>query len=446
MSIVDTAPRSIGDHASEAAIRKAAVRLLPLLALGYGVAYMDRVNISFAALQMNADLHFSATVYGLGGGLFFLSYAVLEVPSNLMLVRFGARRWLARIMLTWGILAAGMMFVKTPFQFYIMRFLLGAAEAGFFPGVVLYLSYWFPASYRGRAVSRFYFAYPLSSVVMGALAGPLLGLGGRGELAGWQWLFLIEGLPAVILSIVIFRMLPDGPAYASWLTDRERDALAQRLDADVSARRSHSLRETFRALRDRRIAVFGVANLLIMGANYSANLSAPLVIRDVTGWSATQIGVLVSVSFVAAAVAMVLVGSHSDRRRERHLHTVVPVLVFAAAYAVMATRQSVAVVVIAYAIGVVAGAAAQATFWLIPADEFRGHVAEVGVAAIGSIGMIGAFLGPYTFGWTRDHTGNYTAGLLLVSVLYVGAAAAIFYMRSRLRIPVPVARTEPELA
>src|SRR5580658_2767857 len=203
--VTDAASSDIG----RSALAKASWRLLPLIGLGYGVAYMDRVNISFAALRMNQDLHFSASVYGLGGGLFFLSYALFEVPSNLFLVRFGARRWIARIMLTWGLLAMGMMFVRTPVQFYVMRFLLGLAEAGFFPGVIYYLTLWFPAQHRGKAISRFYVAWPLSSVVMGAVAGTLLNLQGRLGLAGWQWLFLVEGLPALAMSGVILLLLPD---------------------------------------------------------------------------------------------------------------------------------------------------------------------------------------------------------------------------------------------
>src|ERR1700739_3507611 len=192
--------KNLDSGIGRSALRKASLRLIPLIGIAYGVAYTERVNISFAALQMNRDLHFTASAYGLGAGLFFLSYAACEIPSNLLLVRFGARRWIARIMLTWGLLAAGMMFVKTPVEFYAMRFVLGAAEAGFFPGVVFYLIQWFPASVRARTVSRFYVALPLSSVVMGAIAGALLGLQGRLGLAGWQWLFLAEGLPAVVLS------------------------------------------------------------------------------------------------------------------------------------------------------------------------------------------------------------------------------------------------------
>src|ERR1017187_1570155 len=220
------------DKIGASALRKASVRLIPLIAIAYGVAYTDRVNISFAALQMNRDLHFSASNYGFGAGLFFLSYAACEIPSNLLLYRFGARRWIARIMFTWGFLAMGMMFVRTPREFYIVRFLLGMAEAGFFPGVIFYLSQWFPANVRARTVSRFYVALPLASVFMGGLAGVLLNLQGRLGLSGWQWLFLAEGLPAVILSVAFLVYLPNTPNEAKWLTTEERDWLLNQLRAD----------------------------------------------------------------------------------------------------------------------------------------------------------------------------------------------------------------------
>src|SRR5271165_107426 len=198
----------------KSAQRKASLRLIPVIGIGYGLAYMDRVNISFASLQMNQDLHFSASVYGFGAGLFFVGYALCEVPSNLMLLRFGAKNWLTRIMLTWGLLAAAMMFVRTPLEFNVLRFLLGVAEAGFYPGVIYYLTLWFPLEMRARAVSRFYIALPLSSVAMGVVAGWLLGMGGKMGMTGWQWLFLLEGLPAAAFSLVIWKMLPDNPSKA----------------------------------------------------------------------------------------------------------------------------------------------------------------------------------------------------------------------------------------
>jgi MFS transporter, ACS family, tartrate transporter len=229
-------PLSIDHATGRSALRKASWRLIPLIAFGYGIAYMDRVNISFASLQMNRDLHFSASIYGFGAGLFFVSYAACEVPSNLLLYRVGARRWFARIMVTWGLLAIGMMFVKTPLQFYVMRFLLGMAEAGFFPGVIYYLAQWFPPHMRARSISRFYISFPLGSVLMGSIAGWLLGLEGKAGLAGWQWLFLIEGLPALVLAVVFLLYLPAGPAEATWLTEDERHWIlhhAGRGDGDV---------------------------------------------------------------------------------------------------------------------------------------------------------------------------------------------------------------------
>src|ERR1700693_2940699 len=225
--IVAIGPGTDGEMAAvgASAQRKASLRLIPLIAVGYGAAYMDRVNISFASLQMNRDLHFSATTYGFGAGLFFLSYAACEVPSNLLLYRFGARRWLARIMISWGLVATAMVFVRTPTQFSIGRFALGMAEAGFFPGVIFYVAQWFPVELRARSISRFYIAWPLSVVVMGALAGALMGLDGHLSLTGWQWLFGVEGFPAVILGVVFFFVLPDGPATARWLTEAGRTAV-----------------------------------------------------------------------------------------------------------------------------------------------------------------------------------------------------------------------------
>src|SRR3984957_3734396 len=220
------------DAIGRSAQRKAGLRLIPVIGIGYGLAYIDRLNLSFASLQMNRDLHFSASVYGFGAGLFFIGYALCEVPSNLALLRFGAKRWLARIMFTWGLLAAAMMFVRTPLEFNAVRLLLGVAEAGFFPGGIYYLTLWFPARMRARAVSRFYIAMPLSSAVMGSLAGWLLGLDGKLGLTGWQWLFLVEGLPAVLFSFVILKMLPDGPAKAEWLTPEEKAWLAGQLKTD----------------------------------------------------------------------------------------------------------------------------------------------------------------------------------------------------------------------
>jgi ACS family tartrate transporter-like MFS transporter len=431
MTTAGTSDEQIG----RGALSKASWRLLPLIGLGYGIAYMDRVNISFASLQMNQDLHFSATVYGLGGGLFFLSYALLEVPSNLLLVRFGARRWLARIMLTWGLLAAGMMFVKTPMQFYVMRFLLGAAEAGFFPGVVFYLMQWFPAEHRGRAISRFYVAFPLSSVVMGAVAGSLLKLHGQFDLAGWQWLFLVEGIPAVVLSAVILIVLPDTPEQAAWLTDDERIWIHERLSADKAALGTVTHHSLASALLDRRVWQLGICNLFILGSSYAFLLSAPAVLQGATQWSATQVGLAMSLTAVLGALAMVLNGWHSDRRHERHLHTAIPLALMAGAFFAMGLSMAPWIVVPAYVVWFTGANAVQAAFWLIPSDVLHGRSAAVGVAAIGSIGMVGSFIGPYAWGIARDFTGSFQTGLLWLVLPHLAAAAIVLVSRHTARAP-----------
>ena len=394
---------------------------------------MDRVNISFAALQMNQDLHFSATVYGLGGGLFFLSYALLEVPSNLLLIRFGARRWIARIMVTWGVLSAAMMFVTTPMQFYVMRFLLGAAEAGFFPGVVFYLMHWFPSEHRGRAISRFYVALPLSSVVMGAVAGSLLQLHGLFGLAGWQWLFLLEGIPAILLSAVILVALPNSPAEAAWLTDGERSWIHERLAADKAALGPIADHSLLPALVDPRVLLLGICNVFILGSMYAFTLSVPAVLQGATQWSATTIGFVVSAAGVLGALGMMLNGWHSDRRRERHLHTAIPLALMAITFLAMGLSLAPWIVVPAYLIWFTASNAVQATFWLIPSDVLHGRSAAVGVAAIGSIGMIGSFVGPYAWGVAKDLTGSYQTGLLWLVVTHLAAATIVLIGRHTAR-------------
>ena len=417
------------DETGRSALAKASWRILPLIGLAYGVAYMDRVNISFAALRMNQDLHFSASVYGLGAGLFFLSYAAFEVPSNLLLMRFGARRWLARIMLTWGLLAVGMMFVRTPIQFYAMRFLLGLAEAGFFPGAVFYLMGWFPAEHRGRAISRFYIAFPLSTVVMGALAGALLGLHGRLGLSGWQWLFIVEGLPAVILSAAFLVGLPDSPATASWLTPDEKGWIAARLAADAQAVASGPEPSFLSALTDRRVLMLGIASMGILGGGYAFSLSAPVILEAATHLGATKIGLIVATGGVLGALAMLANGWRSDKARERHWHTAIPLVVMAGAYLVVGATTSPVVLVLAYLVTAVGASAVQGAFWGIPSDALHGRSAAVGVAMIGSIGMLGSFIGPWAFGLARDHTGGYRVGLMSLSLPFLAAAALVLVAR-----------------
>jgi ACS family tartrate transporter-like MFS transporter len=411
------------------ALTKASWRLLPLIGLGYCIAYMDRVNISFASLQMNRDLHFSAAVYGLGGGLFFLSYALFEVPSNLFLVRFGARRWIARIMVTWGVLACGMMFVRTPIQFYVMRLLLGFAEAGFFPGVLFYLTQWFPAAHRGRAISRFYIAWPLSSVFMGAFAGVLLNLQGRLGLAGWQWLFLVEGLPAILMSVVIFVLLPDRPAEAKWLSADEKAWIEKRLAADAAALGAQKDHSILRALLSPFVLQLSVINFMFLGAGYAFTLSAPALLNEATHLGVTRVGFLVAGAGLLGGVTMLLNAWHSDHSRERYFHLVIPLLVMACAYAVLSLTTLPLAVMAAYVTTVACNAAIAAVFWLIPSDVLHPRSTAVSVAAINSIGQVGSFLSPYAWGLAKDYTGSFHTGLMVLPLPFVIAAAIVLIIR-----------------
>jgi ACS family tartrate transporter-like MFS transporter len=423
----DTADDGVG----RSALRKAGVRLIPLIAIAYGVAYTDRVNISFAALQMNRDLHFSASAYGLGAGLFFLSYAACEIPSNLLLYRFGARRWIARIMITWGFLAMGMMLVKTPVEFYAVRFLLGVAEAGFFPGVVYYLSQWFPANVRARTVSRFYVALPLSSVFMGVLAGALLNLQGRLGLAGWQWLFLAEGFPAVILSVIFLFYLPNTPAEASWLTAEERDWLVEQLRAGNETIGDQHGEGAWRAILNPRVWQLGIYLLCIYIGFYAFSFSAPVLIQQATGLSNTNVGFAIAVMGLLGALGLVLNGQHSDRAGERYWHLIVPCVLIAAAFVVGGLTVSPVFALPAYAIVFVAFNATAGPSWALASSFLTGRSAAAGIATANTIAIVGGFLGPYWMGRAKDLTGNYQTGLLTLAVPAFAGAAILLVMRKR---------------
>jgi ACS family tartrate transporter-like MFS transporter len=434
---MDKGDESIG----ASALRKASVRLIPLIGIAYGVAYTDRVNISFAALQMNRDLHFSASSYGLGAGLFFLSYAACEIPSNLLLYRFGARRWIARIMFTWGFLAMGMMFVKTPREFYAVRFLLGMAEAGFFPGVVYYLSQWFPANVRARTVSRFYVALPLSSVFMGGIAGVLLNLQGRLGLAGWQWLFLAEGLPAVILSVVFLLYLPNTPAEAKWLTAGERDWLVDQLragnkmigessgSASGSATGERHADGALRAMLNPRVWQLGIYLLCIYIGFYAFSFSAPVLIQQATGLSNTNVGFAIAIMGVLGALGLVLNGQHSDRAGERYLHLAVPCVLIAAAFVVGGLTVAPIFALPAYAIVFIGFNATAGPSWAVASGFFTGKSAAAGIATANTIAIVGGFLGPYWMGRAKDFTGNYQTGLLTLAIPALVGAGILLVMR-----------------
>ncbi len=418
-TIVPTSPHSSADRVVREAVRKANWRLLPLLALGYGTAYMDRVNISFASLEMNRDLHFSASVYGFGAGLFFLSYAACEIPSNLLLLRFGARRWLARIMLSWGVLAIGMMFVRTPLEFYVMRFLLGVAEAGFFPGVLFYLMQWFPPGARARAVSRFYVSLPLSSAVMGSIAGALLGLRGSMGLAGWQWLFLVEGLPAIALSVVFLRALPDTPADAPWLNAAEQQALLSAVVAaggiESGIRSQDRAHHPLQALKEPRVWLIGVLCLSMLSCNYAFAFSAPAIVQNLTGFTTARVGLLIAIAGLLGGAAMLGNAAHSDHARERYWHVIVPFVLIAMGFAIGGTAINPGLAVPALLLTMVANSALQGPLLATPGDFLKGDTAAAGLATLNMIGMFGGFLGPYWMGVARDLSGDYRRGLVTLA-------------------------------
>ena len=416
--------------------RKASLRLLPVIGVGYGLAYMDRINVSFASLQMNRDLHFSASVYGFGAGMFFIGYALCEVPSNLALLRFGAKRWLARIMFTWGLLATSIMFVRTPLEFNIVRFLLGMAEAGFFPGVIYYLTLWFPAHMRARAVSRFYIALPLSSVLMGSLAGWLLSQGGKLGLAGWQWLFLVEGLPAVLFSFVILKLLPDGPAKARWLTPEEKAWLHNKLESEgLQAHLGHDA-GVIQALFSPKVWLIGAFFFCALTANYAYGFSAPAILEGATGWSDTQVGFLIAGFGLLGAVGMLLNSAHSDRTGERSLHCIVPCLVMALSFAIASYARTPWLVVAALAASFIGFQAILGPANALPMQFLAGRAAAAGIAAMNTITMFSGFVGPYWMGVMRDATGSYQAGLRGLALPALCAAAVMFALVRSLKRPI----------
>jgi MFS transporter, ACS family, tartrate transporter len=416
------------DPIARSALRKATWRLIPLIALGYGCAYMDRVNISFASLQMNRDLHFSSTMYGFGAGLFFLSYAACEVPSNLLLYRFGARRWLARIMLTWGLIAIAMLFVRTPLQFYTARFFLGMAEAGFFPGVVFYLMQWFPPELRARTVSRFYISLPLAGVFMGAVAGALLNLNGRAHLAGWQWLFLVEGIPPILLSVAFLALLPDTPAQAHWLTQPERDWIILNVDHTGDHIR-HPAEPIHRILIDPRVWQIGIFGFLLLSCSYGYVLILPQLIQSSTHLGVTRIGFIISGISLLGVPAMLLGAKLSDRSPgKRHQHVIPWCISMALGLAAAGFSNSPGIIIPALCCVVVSFNAMQGAWLAIIPSVFQGRSAAAAIAAVNTLCILGGFFGPYLMGLLKDLTGNYQRGLAILSIPMLVDAAIMLYL------------------
>jgi MFS transporter, ACS family, tartrate transporter len=403
---------------ASAAVAKVRRRLIPFLFLLYIVAYLDRINVGFAALQMNAALGFSPRTFGLGAGIFFLSYVAFEIPSNMILARIGARLWIARIMITWGVISSATMLVRSAEAFYAARFLLGAAEAGFFPGIIFYLTGWFPPRERARTIAAFMTATVVAGIVGGPISGALLTLDGAGGLEGWQWLFLLEGLPAVVLGVIVLVALPDRPADAKWLSAGERDALIDRLRAGADAPPEiESAAAPFRSGRVWRLAIVYFA---IPVALYAIGFWLPQIVKSTSGLGDFAVGMLSAIPYMVAAIGMVLAGRHSDRTGERRWHIAIAALVGGAAFAASASIHALPPALLVLSVAMLGLASMFGPFWTLTTSIVRGYGAggaAVGIALVNSVGNIGGFVGPYVFGWIRDTTASFSAGLALVGVV-----------------------------
>ena len=401
-------------------LRKVTWRLIPFLFVLYVIAWLDRVNVGFAGLQMNADLGFSSTVFGLGSGIFFLGYCLFEIPSNIILERVGARLWISRIMVTWGLISAALMFVRTPAAFYLLRFLLGVAEAGFFPGVIYYLSLWYPAAHRARAIAAFMTAVPVSGLIGGPLSGALLELDGLHGLAGWQWLFLLEGLPAVILGTSVLFYLKDQPETTQWLTPVERDWLVETLAAE---RKACVLRPNIRvALTDLTVWKLGFIFLLVAAGFYGYSFWAPLVIKSLTGLSNFKVGLVLGAISAVTIVGMLLNGYHSDRTAERAIHTAVPLFVMGVGLTGSALLHQPVLAIIALALVPLGHCASYGPFWSTPTQFLTGQAAAAGIALVTVIANVGSFAGPTLIGVLKAKSGTHTAAFALLGGLAVIAA------------------------
>jgi ACS family tartrate transporter-like MFS transporter len=411
------------------AIRKITWRLIPFLMLLYFVAFLDRINIGFAALTMNKDVGLTSQMFGLGAGIFFLGYFAFEVPSTVILHKVGARFWIGRVMITWGLVSVAMAFTRGPISFYVLRFLLGLAEAGFFPGIILYLSYWFPANHRSAVTAMFMAAAPVAGLIGSPVSGALMQLNGMLGLRGWQWLFLLEGLPALVLGFITFRFLTDRPADAAWLTADERDWLSsaiQREQTGIKDPRSHS---AWRALADWKVLALSIAYFGTSAGLYTIGFWAPLIIKGL-GFSVFHVGLLVAIPNLIAVIGMVLWSRNSDRTGERYWHAALACLIGAIGMAVCARAGSSALLAIAglslTAFGV---SAAKPPLWSLPTSFFAGTAAAASIGLINSLGTLGGFAGPYMIGSTNGTSGSFTRGLYLVGGTLIVSAVTIVVMR-----------------
>ena len=394
-------------------------RLMPFLFLLYIVAYLDRINVSFAVLQMRGQLGLSDRVYGRAAGMFFAGYFLFQLPSNLVMEKFGVRRWISGLMVTWGVISCLMIFIRGPISFYAMRFLLGAAEAGFFPGMIFYMKHWFPASARARAVAWFMTANPIAGIVGSPVSGALMGLSGKG-LSGWQWMFLMEGIPAILLGALVAWMLSDTPQDAHWLKGEERAWLLQKLAQEQQAESIQKQGSLWQVVFSPRIWMLSLVYFGVSTTMYGVTLWLPSVIRSLSGLGYFNTGLVAAIPFVVTAVVMVLVGMHSDRTGERRWHTAIPAFVGAAALVVAGYGTSTVIVVAGIGMGLVCAESMVGPFWAMATSRMAGLSAAAGIAVINSLANLGGYFGPDIIGLFRTVNGGFRGGLLAI-----GATVAI---------------------
>lgn len=409
---------------------KVSRRIIPFLMLCYLGAYLDRVNVGFAKLQMLNDLRFSETIYGLGAGIFFLGYFIFEVPSNIILHKVGARTWLARIMLTWAVISASFIFVKSPTAFYVLRFLLGAAEAGFAPGVILYLTYWYPSARRAKALSIFFMAIPLAGILGGPLSGWIMhSLQGTMALTGWKWLFLLEAVPSLVLGIVILFYLDNGIASAKWLTEAEKRLLARNVEGDNAHKTAHGSIKAF--IGDRRLWLLAAIYFCVVLGQYGLTFWLPTIIRKTGVSDPLRVGLLTAIPYLCAIVALPLIGMSADRSRERRFHLAIPMLVSVAGFAMLPLLGSVGASIVFLSIASAGILAASSQFWSLPTAMLGGVSAAAGIAAVNCFANLAGFFSPAIVGWLNDLTGKSTAGLIFLSLAVTLGALMVFLVPAR---------------
>ena len=425
-----TAPASADEEA--ATFRKVTWRIVPFLMLCYVVAYLDRVNVGFAKLQMLNDLKFSDTVFGLGAGIFFIGYFIFEVPSNVILHRVGAKIWIARIMVTWGIISGAFMFLNSEMMFYVMRFLLGVAEAGFFPGIILYVTYWYPSARRGKIVAIFMTAIPMSGVLGGPLSGWIMdSWAGTNGWAGWQWMFLLEAVPAILMGIATLIYLDNGIRSAKWLSEREKQILEAAIAHDVKEKVEHpSLRAMF---TDYRVWWMSLIYFTAVMGQYGLTFWMPSLVKAAGVKGVFQIGMLTAIPYATAVVAMLLFGHSADKHRERRWHMAIPMLLGAVGLIGSALAAQNTAVAIAFLSLAAAGVITSAPlFWSLPTAFLTGVSAAAGIATINSVGNLAGFASPYLIGWIKDLTASTDVGMYVLSGILVAGAALVLSVPAKL--------------